>query len=144
MRKGIDYIGVGAGAVIVNPEGKLFLAKRGREARNERHKWEFPGGSVEFGERLEDALIREIREEYGISIKVLQLLDVVDHIIPQEHQHWVSPSYVCEIVGGIPRILETHKCEDIRWFDPDAIPVEELTIASRISFFSYKRFLLKQ
>ena len=81
MRKGIDYIGVGVGAIIVHTDGSLFLAKRGNNARNERHKWEFPGGSVEFGERLTDALIREIREEYGIEITVERLLDVVDHII---------------------------------------------------------------
>jgi len=44
MKKGIDYIGVGAGAIIFNKDGALFLAKRGKEARNEKHKWEFPGG----------------------------------------------------------------------------------------------------
>ena len=67
MKKGIDYIGVGSGAIIVNREGKVFLAKRGRDARNESGKWEFPGGGVEFGERLEDALVREVREEYGLG-----------------------------------------------------------------------------
>src|SRR5512144_2572744 len=95
MRKGIDFIGVGAGAVILNDDGKVFLARRGREARNERHRWEFPGGSVEFGERLEDALIREIHEEYGFTIEIVRLLDVVNHILPDEHQHWVSPTYLC-------------------------------------------------
>jgi 8-oxo-dGTP diphosphatase len=58
MKKGIDYICVGAGAIIFNMNGALFLAKRGREARNEKYKWEFPGGSVEFGETLEKALVR--------------------------------------------------------------------------------------
>ena len=50
MRKGIDYIGVGVGAAIFNKEGKFLLTLRGREAKNERGKWEIPGGSVEFGE----------------------------------------------------------------------------------------------
>jgi ADP-ribose pyrophosphatase YjhB (NUDIX family) len=57
MMKGIDYIGVGVGAVILNKRGEIFLAMRGKEARNEQYKWEFPGGSVEFGENLEDAVI---------------------------------------------------------------------------------------
>ncbi len=82
MKKGIDYIGVGAGAIIFNKNGVLFLAKRGKEARNEKHKWEFPGGSVEFGETLENALVREVREEFGFVIEVVQLLDVVNHILP--------------------------------------------------------------
>jgi 8-oxo-dGTP pyrophosphatase MutT (NUDIX family) len=65
MKKGIDYIGVGVGAVIFNREGPVFLARRGKQARNESGKWEFPGGGVEFGETLEHALAREILEEYG-------------------------------------------------------------------------------
>ncbi len=141
MRKGIDYIGVGAGAVIIDDKGRLFLAKRGENARNEKHKWEFPGGAVEFGERLADALIREIREEYGFQISVERLLDVVDHIIPQERQHWVSPTFLCRIVSGTASILEPHKCEEIGWFLPEAIPLNELTIASRESFQSFRRYL---
>jgi len=62
MQRGIDFIGVGVGAVIVDDAGRLFLARRGPLAKNERELWEFPGGAVEFGERLADALRREIRE----------------------------------------------------------------------------------
>ena len=62
MKKGVDYIGVGVGAVIFNSEGKVFLSKRGPKARNEVGTWEFPGGGVEFGEKLADALVREIKE----------------------------------------------------------------------------------
>jgi mutator protein MutT len=87
LRRGIDYIGVGVGAIIVDAQGRLFLARRGRQAKNERGLWEFPGGSVEFGETLAEALRREIREEYGIEIAVGKLLDVVDHILPEEGQH---------------------------------------------------------
>ena len=65
MKTGVDTIGVGVGALIVDPQGRIFMARRGPQARNERGLWEFPGGKVEFGERLADALRREIREEYG-------------------------------------------------------------------------------
>ena len=44
MRKGVDYIGVGVGAIIYDRDNRVFLAKRGKEARNETGKWEFPGG----------------------------------------------------------------------------------------------------
>jgi ADP-ribose pyrophosphatase YjhB (NUDIX family) len=56
MKKGVDFIGVGVGAIILNDEGKVFLAKRGHKAKNERGTWEFPGGGVEFGEKLVDAI----------------------------------------------------------------------------------------
>src|SRR5256886_4667062 len=52
MKRGVDYIGVGVGAIIVDERGRLFLARRGPSAKNERGRWEFPGGSVELGVRL--------------------------------------------------------------------------------------------
>jgi ADP-ribose pyrophosphatase YjhB (NUDIX family) len=113
--------------------------------RNERGLWEFPGGAVEFGERLADALRREIREEYGIEIAVGELLDVADHILTAEGQHWVSPSYICRIVGGTPmrlrRIREPGKCSAIAWFAPDDLPAE-LTEVTRVNLGSYLKHRL--
>ena len=137
MRKGIDYIGVGVGAVILNDEDKFFLAKRGNDTRNERHKWEFPGGSVEFGEKINDAVRREILEEYAFLIRVERLIDVVDHIIPHENQHGVSPTFLCRFRSGVPRIREPHKCEQIAWFSLPEIPAADLTIASQKSLEHY-------
>ncbi len=122
MQRGIDYIGVGVGAVLVDEQGRLFLAQRGPRAKNERGLWEFPGGSVEFGETLAAALRREMREEYGIEIAVGELLDVVDHILEDEGQHWVSPSFICKIVSGEPTICEPEKCSEIGWFEVGAMP----------------------
>jgi len=143
MKKGIDHIGVGVGGMIFNDDGKIFLAKRGRDARNERHRWEFPGGSVEFGETLEHALVREVKEEYGFSIMIEELLDVVDHILPDEHQHWVSPTFLCRTTGGSPSILEPTKCEAIGWFSLADIPRDELTSASQASLASFERRQLR-
>jgi len=139
MKRGSDYIGVGVGAVIFNSEGRVFLALRGKEARNERHRWEFPGGGVEFGEGLEEALVREVREEYGFEIEVTGLLDVVNHIIPAEKQHWVSPTFLCLVKSGTPSIREPHKCEEIGWFSLDQLPEQQLTIASKKSLESLRK-----
>lgn len=136
MIRGIDYVGVGVGAVIVDDAGRLFLARRGPLAKNERGLWEFPGGAVEFGERLADALRREIHEEYGIEIAAGALLDVADHILPAEGQHWVSPSYLCRIVSGTPGIREPGKCSAIGWFALDEIPAA-LTEVTRVNLDSY-------
>jgi 8-oxo-dGTP diphosphatase len=136
MERGTDYIGVGVGAVIVDGLGRLFLARRGSGAKNERGLWEFPGGSVEFGETLAAALRREMREEYGIEIAVGDLLDVVDHILPEEGQHWVSPTFVCTIVSGTPAICEPAKCSGIKWFDINELP-SELTQVTRLNLEHY-------
>lgn len=137
-RRGIDYIGVGVGAIIVDEQRRLFLARRGPDAKNERGLWEFPGGSVEFGEALAAALVREMREEFAIEIAVGGLLEVVDHILPEEGQHWVSPSYICHIVSGEPRICEPGKCSEIGWFLPDRMP-DDLTQVTQANLDHYRQ-----
>jgi 8-oxo-dGTP diphosphatase len=136
MKRGVDYIGVGVGAVIINDQGQLFLSQRGPLARNERGLWEFPGGSVEFGENLADALKREIQEEFGVLIEVGALLDISDHILPEEGQHWVSPTYICRIISGTPTIREPGKSSQTGWFDPEHLP-ENLTRISRENLDHY-------
>ena len=131
MKKGVDYIGVGVGAAIFDNEGRLFITKRGEKAKNERGKWEIPGGSMEFGETFEQAIKREIKEEVGVEIEVLELLGICDHIIPDEKQHWVSPTYICKIVKGIPRILEPEKCAEIGWFTLEEAESLELSIVTK-------------
>lgn len=140
-QRGIDYIGVGVGAIIHDDRGHLFLARRGPRAKNERGLWEFPGGSVEFGERLADALKREMREEFGVEIVVGELLDVVDHILLVENQHWVSPTFICHITSGTPSIREPEKCTEIAWFAPNVVPEQELTQISRENLRHYQAWL---
>lgn len=139
MKRGVDYIGVGVGALIVDDQGRLFLTQRGPAAQNERGAWEFPGGSVEFGETLADALRREIDEEFGVQIAVGELLDVVDHLLPDEGQHWVSPTFLCTIIAGEPQICEPEKCSAIGWFSPQAMP----TPLSQITQKNLARYRLR-
>ena len=122
MIAGRDYIGVGVGAMVFNQENQVFLSKRGPKAKNESGCWEFPGGSVEFGETLTRAIKREFMEEYGMEIEIVELLDVSDHIIAKEHQHWVSPTFLARHTGGEPRIIEPEKCTGIGWVPLSALP----------------------
>lgn len=142
MKPGQDYIGVGVGALIVHQDGRLFLSRRGPKAKNERGLWEFPGGTVEFGEQLAEALKREIKEEYNIEIAVGALLDVVDHLLPEEGQHWVSPSFLCTLISGEPIICEPQKCSEIGWFTLDSIPAD-LTLITRENLKRYRDYLKK-
>ena len=136
MKRGVDYIGVGVGAIITDSQGRLFLARRGPKAKNERGLWEFPGGSVEFGETMAAALRREMREEFGIEIVIGKLLDVVDHILKEEGQHWISPTFLCTLAAGEPNIREPEKCAEIGWFHPDKVP-QELTQITRENLAHY-------
>lgn len=122
MKAGKDYIGVGVGAIVFNNKGEVFLSQRGMKAKNERGTWEFPGGSVEFGDTLRETVKREFMEEYGIEIEIFRLLAVDDHILLDEGQHWVSPTYIAKLSKGEVSILEPEKCSAIGWFSLDNLP----------------------
>lgn len=138
MKPGCDYIGVGVGAMIFNARGEVFLAQRGPKANNERGCWEFPGGRVEFGEKLVDAIRREIREEYSMDIEITALLSVDDHILPDEGQHWVSPTFLAKHLHGEPRINEPEKCTGIGWFSLEKLPVP-LSVITQMDVTTYRQ-----
>ena len=68
-----------------------------------------------------------------------ELLDIVDHILPEEGQHWVSPTFICTILSGEPRILEPAKYSEIGWFHPEKVPAD-LTQITRENLAHYLRW----
>lgn len=137
MKAGVDYIGVGVGAMVFNENGEVFLSQRGPKAKNERGCWEFPGGSVEYGERLADTIIREFMEEYDMTIELTELLAVDDHILPDEGQHWISPTYLARHIDGEPCIMEPDKCTGIGWFSLDNLP-SPLSVITQMNVATYQ------
>ena len=140
QKAGIDYVGVGVGAIVVDDDGKVFLSQRGEQATNERGTWEFPGGKVHFGDTLQETLKREFMEEYGMTLEIVALLSVDDHILEGEGQHWVSPTYIAHSVGAEPQILEPHKCSAIGWFDIDDLP-QPLSLITQYNVRDYIKTL---
>ena len=78
--------------------------------------WEFVGGKVESGETLQEALIRECREELNIKVAVGDIFAEADHVYPDISVHITF--FNAEIVEGIPQKLEHN---DIRWIKPEDI-----------------------
>ncbi|NMB83945.1 NUDIX domain-containing protein [Candidatus Roizmanbacteria bacterium] len=139
MKPGIDYIGVAVGAMIFNGKRELFLTKRGKKATNERGCWEVPGGKVNFGETLQEAIKREMKEEYGVDIEVIEQLPAADHLIPDEKQHWVPTTFLAKIKKGQkPKIMEPQKCDAIGWFTLDKLP-QPLSIITKIDLEVVKK-----
>lgn len=122
MNPGKDYIGIGTGIALLNDKNEVLLMKRGGDAKNERNYWTLPGGKVDFGETLKDAVIREAKEELGVNVEVTDQLPAHDHILPEEGQHWVTNVFLGKITSGEPVICEPHKCEEIEWFSLVTLP----------------------
>lgn len=135
MKPGKDYIGVGCGAFIINEKGEVLLQQRNKEP--EKGFWSIPGGKLEWMETFEDAVKREVKEECDVEITVEKLLGICDHIVKQENQHWVSPSFLCRIKKGKPKIMEPSKHLDMKWFDLNSLP-ENITITTQHAVKSYK------
>jgi len=141
MKKGIDYIGVSVGVMIFNEKGELFLSKRSQNCTNEKGYWEIPGGSVEFGEKLIDAIKREMKEEYGVEIEILKQFPAADHIIPEEKQHWVPTTFLCTIKNNkTPTIIEPTKCDAIGFFLLSNLP-QPLSIITKLDIAYYNNIV---
>lgn len=138
MKPGKDYIGVGCGSFIINENNEVLLQQRNKEP--EKGFWSIPGGKVEMFEKMEDAVIREIKEEIDVEIEIIDLLGICNHIVNSEHVHWMSPSFLCKIKQGIPKIMEPTKHLDLKWFKIDNLP-KNITVTTKIALENYKKYI---
>ena len=83
---------------IISKDNKILLIKRGNEPFKD--KWALPGGFVEYGEKTEDAAIREIYEETGFKTDIKNLLGVYSDPNRDPRGHTVSVVYLLKIIGG--------------------------------------------
>ena len=99
--------------------GRVLLVKRRRPP--EAGQWNLPGGKVRYLERVEDAVRREVLEETGLSIRLVQMLQITQ-MLGHDGQHWVSPVWLAEVGQGDARNCEPDKAEAVAWFPLDAPP----------------------
>jgi mutator protein MutT len=94
---------VGVGGVVVR-DGRALLVRRGKEPLYGR--WTVPGGTVELGETLEEAVVREMEEETGLRVEPVALLTVFDRIERDGGRvvhHFVIVDYLCRWLSGEAR-----------------------------------------
>ena len=99
-------------ALIISHDGQVLVAQRS-SSMHLPLKWEFPGGKVEPGESAEDCLIREIREELGVEIKIVKKM--TPSVYDQGKQVIRLIPFQCILVGG--EVLLTEHAAFL-WLDP--------------------------
>lgn len=99
-------------AIILNERGEVFVAQRSSKMHLPL-KWEFPGGKVEKGESLRDCLIREIKEEFDITIQILAQLPPNEHQYPDKTIKLIP--FICLWIEGEINLKEH---VDYKWLHP--------------------------
>ena len=91
------------GALIFEGDAILLVERAGEPLKG---YWSLPGGLVETGESIEDAVRREVREETGLLVELLSRFDIFERIMRdvegRAEYHYVLVDYICKVVGGAP------------------------------------------
>jgi 8-oxo-dGTP diphosphatase len=125
---------VGVGAVIIDhasddrhsDESRVLLIRRGQPPL--LGEWSLPGGVLECGETLREAVAREAREETGLLVEPGEMLGVYERIIPGDERrvryHYVLIDFLCRPIGG--DLKAGSDAADVRWFTRDELPALNL------------------
>jgi 8-oxo-dGTP diphosphatase len=109
-------------AALIDADGRVLLAER-PAGKSMAGLWEFPGGKVEAGERPEASLIRELREELGITVKEECLAPFAFASHAYEKFHLLMPLYLCRRWEGIVQPQEGQRIVWVRPLDMANYPV---------------------
>jgi len=109
---------------VVFNQDRILLVKRGVDPF--RGKWALPGGRVECGERVEDAAIRETKEETGLDVELVTLLSVYSDPNRDPRGHYVTVAFIAKPKGTNQEPKASTDAASARWFKLYEIPWNEL------------------
>lgn len=124
-------------AAVIVKDGTILATQRGYGEF--KGKWEFPGGKVENGENLEQAIIREIKEETNADINVIEYINTVEY--DYETFHLTMHTYLCELINNNPEFvfhdnntlehenmvwLDLNDLDHLDWLPADVLVIDEL------------------
>jgi 8-oxo-dGTP pyrophosphatase MutT (NUDIX family) len=124
MKKGVDYIGLTVCFYCHDGAGNYLFHKRSDQCRDEVGCWDTGGGSVHVGETIEEALHREVQEEYGVAVLHFEELGHSDILREQNGvmAHWHGFRF--KVLVDREQVVnnEPHKHTELGWFTLDNLP----------------------
>lgn len=137
MKKGIDYIGIGVGCLIINDKNEVLLLKRSDKCESNAGLWTRPGGSIEFGETAEKAIKREIKEELDVELEIIKFLEYIDDLRNEKNvkRHFIALGFLGKIKGELKN-LDIEENSEIMWFSLNNLP-ENITDYTKKSIEAY-------
>lgn len=141
MKKGVDHTGVAIVFYCHDGKGNFVMGKRSSESRDEMGVWDVGGGALEFDEKVEDTLRKEIREEYCAEVISYEFLGYRDvhRIHDGEKTHWLALDFQALVDPLQVKNGEPHKHDEIGWFTRKNMP-EEVHSEIPIFFEKYKEW----
>jgi ADP-ribose pyrophosphatase YjhB (NUDIX family) len=106
---------VGVGAIVVQ-DARVLLVRRGTEPL--KGHWTLPGGMLEVGEALTAGTVREVREETGLDVEPIELIELLDRIHREGNRvryHYVIADYLCRVIGG--ELRAASDANAVRWVE---------------------------
>jgi len=117
---------VGVGAIIIH-NGKMLIVKRGSDPG--KGKWSVPGGLVELGETVKEAVEREVLEECNLKVEASHLIDIVDNIIRDKNgrikYHFIILDFFAKLRGG--KLKPNSEIIEAKWVPIDEVEKYDLT-----------------
>ena len=127
----VTHLRPSVSAIVTNGDGRILLQRR-----SDNGLWGLPGGSVEIGESVSTAIIREVQEEAGLTVEVERLVGVYSDPAYQVVRyadgnvvHYISTLFACRILGG--NLATCDETLDLQFFDPARLP-EDMLATHRI------------
>ena len=124
----VTHLRPSVAAIVTNGDGRILLQRR-----SDNGLWGLPGGSVEIGESVSAAIVREVREETGLTVGVERLVGVYSEPARQVVRyadgnvvHYISTLFACRILDG--NLATCDETLDLQFFDPARLPEDMLAM----------------
>lgn len=124
LKRGVDYIGACVVFFCHDGKGNFLLHKRSKNCRDEQGRWDCGGGAMEFGETFEDAVRREVKEEYRANVADVRYLGTQNIVRAGSNgtTHWLANVFACRVDPAQIQNGDPHYIDEIGWFPLHKLP----------------------